>query len=61
MDTTQADALDAALAKVGVPHETYLLPANDPGFDANWGGFGTQIARAKIESFLARYDGAARR
>ena len=36
----------------------YLLPANDHGFDINWGGFGTQIARAKIRDFLKRYDAA---
>ena len=52
----QAELLDRALAGVGVPHELYLLPANDHGFDANWGGFGTQVARAAIKRFLARYD-----
>ena len=46
--------LDLALSKAGVVHETYLLPANDHGFDVNWGGFGTQIARAKIEQFLQK-------
>ena len=55
VSTEQAALLDAALSKANVPHETYLLPANDHGFDANWGGFGTQIARIKIKSFLARY------
>ena len=48
----QAYVLDQALTKAGVIHETYLLPANDHGFDVNWGGFGTQIARAKIKQFL---------
>ena len=52
--TAQAELLDRALDAAGVPHETVLLPANDHGFDLNWGGFGTQIARAKIEAFLAR-------
>jgi acetyl esterase/lipase len=40
-----ATLLNEALSKAGVPHEMYLLPANDHGFDTNWGGFGTQIAR----------------
>jgi acetyl esterase/lipase len=51
----QAEGLDEALTKVGVVHETCLLPGNDHGFDANWGGFGTQIARARIVEFLTRY------
>jgi acetyl esterase/lipase len=55
-----AELLERALAKAGVPHETYFLPANDHGFDANWGGFGTQIARAAIDRFLER-DMEARR
>lgn len=54
--TDQAQMLDAALAGAGVPHETYLLPATDHAFDLNWGGFATQIARAKIRQFLLRYD-----
>ncbi len=53
----QVQVLDAALTKAGVAHETYFLPGNDHGFDTNWGGFGTQIARAKIELFL-RQDAA---
>lgn len=48
----QARILDAALAKAGVYRETYLLPAADHAFDLNWGGFGTQIARVKLEHFL---------
>jgi len=44
--------LDNALRLAGVPREMVLLPANDHSFDSNWGGFGTQIARAKIEAFL---------
>ena len=48
----QAELLDAALRKSGVHHELYVLPACDHGFDVNWGGFGTQIARAKIQAFL---------
>jgi dipeptidyl aminopeptidase/acylaminoacyl peptidase len=41
----QAHALADALNRAGVAHETCLLPGNDHGFDVNWGGFGTQIAR----------------
>ena len=51
----QATTLDQALSKAGVAHETYILPGNDHGFDVNWGGFGTQIARAKIQDFLQRH------
>ena len=54
--TDQAQILDAALARAGVPQETYLLPATDHGFDFNWGGFATQIARAKIKQFLQLHD-----
>ena len=50
----QAQQLDEALAKAGVPHETYILPATDHGFDVNWGGFGTQFARAKLTAFLEK-------
>jgi acetyl esterase/lipase len=49
-----ARLLDEALARAGVPHETCLLAASDHAFDLNWGGFATQIARAKIAAFLAR-------
>jgi len=48
----QVEALDAALARAGVAHETVLLPAQDHGFDVFWGGFGTQLARAKLQAFL---------
>ena len=48
-----ATLLDEALARAGVPHETCLLAASDHAFDVNWGGFATQIARAKIAAFLA--------
>jgi acetyl esterase/lipase len=51
----QALALDGALDAAGVPHETYLLPGNDHGFDTNWGGFGTQFAQAKVQRFLERH------
>jgi acetyl esterase/lipase len=53
--TDQSSALQQALSAVGIAHEIYLLPANDHGFDLNWGGFGTQIARSKIEDFLKRH------
>jgi acetyl esterase/lipase len=49
--------LDRALAQVGATHELYVLPATDHAFDVNWGGFATQIARAKIADFLARHGG----
>ena len=52
--TEQAELLNQALTKAEVPHEMYFLPGNDHGFDVNWGGFGTQIARAKIKDFLKR-------
>lgn len=48
--------LDRALTSVQVPHEVYLLPANDHGFDVNWGGLATQICRDRMRAFLARYD-----
>ena len=51
----QALLLNEALMKAGVPHEMYPLSANDHGFDVNWGGFGTQIARVKIKRFLEKY------
>jgi acetyl esterase/lipase len=54
--TDQAELLNQALTKAGVPHELYFLPGNDHGFDVNWGGFGTQIARAKIKDFLKRHQ-----
>ena len=50
-------AVSGALARAGIVHEVYLLPANDHGFDVNWGGFGTQIARARIEAFLRNTNG----
>jgi acetyl esterase/lipase len=53
--TAQAHALDRALGRGGVVHEMCLLPGNDHGFDVNWGGFGTQVARAKVRAFLDRY------
>jgi acetyl esterase/lipase len=53
--SSQALALDGALGAAGIPHETYLLPGNDHGFDTNWGGLGTQFARAKVQRFLERH------
>lgn len=52
----QATLLDRALAAAGVVRETWLLPATDHAFDANWGGFATQFARARIEAFLNRHS-----
>jgi acetyl esterase/lipase len=55
INTDQARILDAALARAGVYHETYLLPATDHGFDLNWGGLATQIAREKLKDFLRQH------
>lgn len=55
----QAGLLDDALARHGVPHETCLLRATDHAFAHHWGGFATQIARARIAAFLERHAGAA--
>lgn len=46
---------DNALKQANVPHELYILPETDHGFDANWTYLSTQIAREKIRVFLARY------
>jgi acetyl esterase/lipase len=51
----QAQLLDDALNRAGVVHETCIMPGDDHGFDINWGGFGTQIARARIERFLRQH------
>lgn len=48
----QAKVLDQALSNAGVAHEVVLLSGNDHVFDTNWGGFATQIARARIRAFL---------
>ena len=53
--TDQARVLDLALTRAGIAHRTYLLPAQDHSFDANWSGFGSQIARAEVKAFLVRY------
>jgi acetyl esterase/lipase len=50
--TEQARSLDQALSHAGVTHATYLLPGNDHGFEANWGGYGAQFVREKIKAFL---------
>ena len=51
----QATLLDDALTIAAVAHDTCLLPATDHGFDINWGGFATQIARARVEQFLRQH------
>jgi acetyl esterase/lipase len=51
----QAQLLDDALSRAGVAHETCIVPGDDHGFDINWGGFGTQIARARVERFLRQH------
>jgi acetyl esterase/lipase len=48
----QAGLLARALAAAEVEHQTCVLPATDHSFDVNWGGFATQVARARIERFL---------
>lgn len=53
--TEQAEILHQRLTKAGAVQEMYLLPGNDHGFDVNWGGFGAQVARTKIEQFLQKY------
>jgi acetyl esterase/lipase len=52
----QVQVLDTTLNAAAVPHESYLLPACDHGFDANWSGLSAQFARAKVEAFLRRYN-----
>jgi acetyl esterase/lipase len=51
----QALILDKALGDAGVYHETYLIAWGDHGFDANWGSFATQMARAKVKLFLEHH------
>jgi len=48
--------LDQALREASVPHEMVLLAFSDHSFDVNWGGFATQIARAKIRAFLEHHS-----
>jgi hypothetical protein len=52
----QARMLDEAMRKAGASHELYLCPPTITRSDLNWGGFATQIARAKIRAFLESYD-----
>ncbi len=51
----QAGALADALSAAGVSHETSVLPATDHSFDLNWGGFATQVVRARLERFLRQH------
>jgi len=51
----QASALDRALSRCRSGPRNLMLPGTEHGFDINWGGFGTQIARAKIEGFLQQH------
>jgi acetyl esterase/lipase len=53
--SNQAERLQEALLRAGVPQETYLLPANDHAFDLVWGSFGSQFARRKVEAFLQQH------
>jgi len=50
----QAELLEKALTEAGVPHETYLLPSADHGFDANLSDSNTQMAQEKIKTFLQK-------
>jgi dipeptidyl aminopeptidase/acylaminoacyl peptidase len=50
----QAELLEKALTAAGVPHETYLLPSADHGFDANLNGSATRITREKVKAFLQK-------
>ncbi|WP_193317870.1 MULTISPECIES: alpha/beta hydrolase [Streptomyces] len=43
----------AELDRAGVPHQLVETPAAEHMFDLNWGGFGSQLARAEIIRFLA--------
>jgi len=52
----QAVLLAAAMKTSSVAGEVIMLPTADHGFDTNWGSFATQLARARIQAFLAQYD-----
>jgi len=52
---SQIQLIDQKLSENGVYHEIYLVPFQDHGFDSNWNGIGTQIARDKIAAFLEKY------
>ncbi|MFC7308906.1 alpha/beta hydrolase fold domain-containing protein [Streptomyces monticola] len=51
---TATRLLGRSLHRAQVPHETVLLPGTSHSYDANWGGFATQITRAKLAEFLRR-------
>lgn len=51
----QALALDQALRKHNVEHELWLIPAAEHGFDFNWNGLPTQIAKQRIKGFLQHW------
>ena len=50
----QSKLLVDRLEKQGVPHRLVVLPWARHGFDAAWGGWGTQIVRHELGEFLAR-------
>lgn len=52
----QSLILDYDLRAAHVYHETYYLPFADHGFDAVWNSIATQIARAKVKSFLQQHE-----
>ncbi len=55
VSSDHGSVLDRFLSRAGVAHEMLLLPATEHGFDVNWGGFATQIARQRILRFLRQY------
>ncbi|MBW5424410.1 alpha/beta hydrolase fold domain-containing protein [Streptomyces sp. BG9H] len=52
----QARELARRLKGAGAPATYVELPWADHCFDVNWGGWGSQIARAATERFLSRLD-----
>ncbi|MBP2477050.1 acetyl esterase/lipase [Crossiella equi] len=52
MPRSQAHLLDDALGRAGVPRQSVFLPYADHAFDANWGSYQTQVARAAVSGFL---------
>jgi acetyl esterase/lipase len=55
VNTDQGQMAAQTLAAAGIAQDLVIIPAADHGFDVNWGGFATQIARYRIEQFLAKH------
>jgi acetyl esterase len=51
----QSRLLAQRLEEAGVPHRLLELPHAQHFFDLSWGGWGSQITRAKLEQFLEEY------